>query len=176
MKDFVVIHDPAGKEPEGRIITGNAYAVAKSKGVVMLPVEPALIHRSAFAGWAKRCYGDGIEFAGTHASRGCSLAMHAHPDFPTMHWAARVVPVERRISGSLRLASDTTQLHSLAVGIAPISPPVVLDETSEPDEHGGWTIFGTAKATIPGDAYIAVQLYGMLTGARVAWFAISQSV
>lgn len=176
MKDFVVIHDPAGKEPEGRIITGNAVAVAKANGVVLLPVEPALIPRSAFAGWAKRCYGDGIEFAGTHASRGCTLAMHAHPDFPTMHWVARVVPTERRVAGSLRLASDTTQMHSLAVGIAPISPPVVLDQLSEPDAHGGWTIYGTAKATIPGDAYIAVQLYGMLTGARVAWFAISQSV
>jgi hypothetical protein len=93
-----------------------------------------------------------------------------------MHWAARVVPVERRISGALRLASDTTQLHSLAVGIAPTSSPVILDELGAPDAQGGWTIYGTAKATIPGDAYIAVQLYGMITGARVAWFAISQSV
>jgi hypothetical protein len=175
MKDFVVIHDPVGKLPEGKVLTGNAVAVAKSRGVVILPVEPDLIPRSAFAGWAKRCYGDGEHFAQMQSSRGCALALHAHPDFPTLHWAARIVPFAPHIEGSLRIASDTAQLHSLACGIAPITSPVVLDKLGEEDAQGGWTVYGAAKATIPGDAYIAVQLYGMMTGARVAWFAISQS-
>lgn len=175
--DYVVIFDPDGVEPEGEILEKQRAAVANARGVVSLPVVPALLSRNAFAGWSKRSYGRGWKYDPNKAGRGCPLAIHVDRGYRTVNWVARIVRDEKlgAIGGSLRLAADTAQMSSLATGIInDVSPPAV-STLGDADSAGGWTISGRATVNIPGDAFIGFQLYGQLSGARVAWFAASQS-
>lgn len=174
---FVVVFDPAGIECEGELLAGNRAEVARSKGVVLLPVDVDVLRRSAFAGWAKRAFGRGWQYDPNKGSRGCPLMLHASPQFPIIHWAARIVrdPELGALNGSLRLAPDTAQLGAHAAGLAPESPPIQVVELPPVDGTGGWIVGGRARATIPADMNLALQLYGTLAGARVQWFAASQS-
>lgn len=173
----VVVHDPNGVEPEGEVLVGNHAEVARSRGVVLLPLEQAVLKRSAFSGWARRAYGRGWMFDGRRSSRGCPLMLHVSPEYPLIHWVARIV-VDAELgplSGMLRLAADTAQMGAHATGLMPESPPVNVPDLGPPDANGGWFVGGSARANIPADMFLAFQLYGTLTGARVQWFAASQS-
>jgi len=173
----VVIFDPQGIEPEGEVLNGQAAEVAKARGVAMLPIVTPLLRRNAFAGWAKRAYGRGWKFDPTKSSRGCPLSLHADPQFPIITWTARIVRDDAMgdVSGTLRFAADTAQSNSLATGINNETPPVSIPALGAPDELNGWTIGGRARVSIPGDSFIAFQLFGQLSGARVEWFAASQT-
>jgi hypothetical protein len=174
---YVVIYDPEGDEPEGEILDGQRAEVARSRGVVTLPVVAALMRRNAFAGWAKRAYGRGWKYDAHKAARGCPLSLHVDAGYPVVHWVARLVRDESlgAPSGTLRFASDTAQISSYATGITNDSSPQALSALGEPDEDGGWTISGRAHANVRGDSFLAFQLFGQLSGARVAWFAVSQT-
>lgn len=174
---IVTIYDPEGIEPEGELLTGNRAEVARARGVITLPVEADIIRRSAFAGWAKRAYGKGWQYTSHQGSRGCPIMLHASPQFPAIHWAARLVrdPALGEVGGSLRLATDTAQLGAHPTGMMPESGPVQASELGAPDGGGGWIISGRARANIPADMFLALQLYGTLAGARVQWFAVSQT-
>ena len=174
---IVVLHDPSGKHAEGEILTANVAEVAKSKHVVTIPIIPQLLRDNAFAGYAKRAYGRGWTFDAQKAGRGCPLALHVDAEYPTLHWAARIlIDGPGRVDGTLRLATDTAQINASAIGLSPITSPIQLSTLGEPDEQGGWTIGGKATASIPGAMFIGLQLYGMAQNVRVLWFAASQSV
>lgn len=160
---------------EGEIVSGNALEVARSKGVTLLLVEPELLRRSAFAGWSKRSYGVGWVYSNQQSSRGCPLMLHASPQFTLINWAACIVrdPELGPPGGSLRLAMDTAQQGAQATGILPETSPVRIAEVLE--GVASVVVQGKARASIPADMFLAVQLYGMLSGARVRWFAMSQS-
>lgn len=174
---IVVLYDPSGKHAEGEILTANAAEVAKSRGVATLPIVPQLLRDNAFAGYAKRAYGRGWTFDAQKAGRGCPLALHVDAEYPTIHWAARILADgPARIDGTLRMATDTAQMNASAIGLAPKTAPIQLAALGDPDANGGWTIGGSATASIPGAMFIGLQLYGMAQNVRVLWFAASQSV
>jgi hypothetical protein len=177
MPSVVVVHDPEGVEAEGEILEGQRAEVARSRGIAVLPVVPALLRRNAFAGWARRAYGRGWRYDAARGSRGCPLTLHVAADHPTIHWTARIVRDETlgEPSGTLRFATDTAQISSSATGIINEENPPNLATLGAPDAHGGWTISGRAQANVPGDTFLAFQLFGQLAGARVAWFAASQT-
>jgi len=177
MFHVVVVHDPAGVEPEGEVLIDNRAEVARARGVATLPVVPELMKRGAFAGWAKRAYGRGWVFDPRRSSRGCPLMLHVTPEYPVIHWLARVVVDAElgSLGGTLRIASDTAQVGAHATGLMPETSPVSMLHLGPPDAGGGWFVGGRARADIPADMFLAVQLYGTLMGARVQWFAMSQS-
>ena len=177
MSAQVVIFDPEGIELEGELLTGNRAEVARARGVVCLPVVPDAIRRSAFAGWAKRSYGSGWLYTSHQGTRGCPIMLHASPVLPIIHWKAQVAVDASlgTVGGTLRLAIDTAQLGAHPAGLMPESNPVVIGALGEPDARGGWIVGGRARANIPADMFLALQLYGALAGARVQWFAVSQT-
>lgn len=178
MRHAVIVHDPKGHEPEGEILSGNAIGVAQARGLILLPVEIDVLRRGGLSGWAKRAYGRGWSYDAIVASRGCPLVLHVSPSFPLIVWCARVQstdPSGAGVSGALRLAPDTAQPGAGALGMSPETSPVQLPTLGPPDEDGGWTIGGRARASIPGDMFLALQLYGQVGGARVTWFTASQT-
>lgn len=176
MRHAVIVHDPSGREPEGDVLSGNAIGVAAARGVVLLPVELDELRRGGVSGWSKRAYGRGWEYNAIAAARGCPLVLHISPQYPIIEWRARVqADPAGSLSGSLRLAPDTAQPGAGALGLAPETPAVQLQTLGPPDEAGGWCIGGRARASIPGDMFLALQLYGQVGGARVLWFAASQT-
>lgn len=177
MRHAVIVHDPTEhQEPEGEVITGNAIGVAQARGVVLLPIELDMLRRGGLSGWAKRAYGRGWRYDAHAASRGCPLVLHISPEYPLIVWCARLqADPDGFLSGALRLAPDTAQAGAGACGLAPQTPPVQLSALGPADEDGGWIIGGRALSSIPGDMFLALQLYGQVTGARVTWFAASQT-
>jgi hypothetical protein len=176
MRHAVIVHDPEGREPEGEVISGNAIGVAAARGVVLLPVEIDVLRRGGVSGWSKRVYGRGWQYDAIAAARGCPLVLHISPAYPLIVWVARVqADPAGSLSGSLRLAPDTAQVGAGAIGLAPESSSVQLQTLGPPDAEGGWIISGRARASIPGDMFLALQLYGQVGGARVLWFAASQT-
>jgi hypothetical protein len=176
MKHAVVIHDSKRELFEGEILSGNAVGVAVARGVVVLPVEVDLLRRSGLSGWSKRSYGRGWKYDAIAASRGCPLVIHVAPQFPILEWRARlVVDGDGPPHGALRFAADTASVNASATGIMPETGAVQMADLGAPDADGGWFIGGRGRASIPADLSLALQLYGQVGGARVSWFAVSQT-
>lgn len=180
MKHAVIVFDPTNTDPEGEIITGNAVGVARARGAVLLPIELDLLRRGGVSGWVKRSYGRGWRYDAVAAARGCPLVLHVTAGYPGIEWAARLqaddpagAPVNT--AGSLRLAADTAQAGAQAAGISPDTSPVALPALGAPDKQGGWTIGGRSRLMATSDMMVGLQLYGQIGGARVIWFAASQS-
>jgi len=170
----VVIFDPHGVEPEGEILTAQRLAVARSHGVVALPVDVDMMRATALGGYAKRSYGKGWRFDALRAGRGCPLVLYAAAAHPTLHWAVRLVADGPERHGQLRVAVDTGQLGVNASGLSPVTPPILPADLGEPDAGGGWTCIGHGTLSLRDDSLAGFMLYGTLTGVRVAWWAVSQ--
>ncbi len=176
MNHAVVIHDPEGREPEGEILSRNAIGVAHARGAVLLPVELDTMRRGGVCGWSKRHYGRGWQYDAVVASRGCPLILHVSPEYPVIVWCARLqADPDGSVSGSLRLAPDTAQVGAGACGLAPENSAIQIQALGPPDQDGGWFIGGRSRASIPADMFLGLQLYGQVGGARVLWFAASQT-
>lgn len=178
-KHAVVVHDPEGRELDGEVLSGNAIAVAKARGVVLLPVELDLLRRGGASGWVKRSYGRGWNYDRVIAARGCPLVMHADPAFPLIVWVARLQAdepsIEGSVTGSLRLAADTGQAGAHSAGMSPLNPPIQLHALGPADAAGGWYIEGGSRVGLGADQMLGLQLYGQIGGARVRWLAASQT-
>lgn len=176
MKHAVVIYDSKGDLYEGEILSGNAVGVAAARGVALLPVETDILRRSGISGWSKRCYGRGWKYDAIAASRGCPLVLHVAQAFPILEWRARLIPDgDGPPHGALRFAADTAAVNASPTGIMPETGAAQMAALGPLDDDGGWTIGGRARASIPGDMALALQLYGQVGGARVIWFAASQT-
>lgn len=176
MRHAIVVFDPVGKEHEGEILSGNAISVAQARGVVLLPLELDALRRGGASGWVKRSYGEGWRYDPVMAARGCPLILFAEAAYPNLEWVARLqAELEGGRCGSLRLATDTAQAGGGAAGLSPEAGPVQVQKLGDPDETGGWFIRGRARVMLPSDMFLALQLYGQVGGARVRWFAVSQT-
>lgn len=170
----VVIYDPRGVEPEGEILSGQRLVVARSHGVETLPVDVDVMRSTALGGYAKRAYGSGWRFDALRAGRGCPLVLYASAAHQRLHWCIRLVATSPEPQGQLRVAVDTGQLGVHAAGLSPVTPPIMVVELGEPDAVGGWTCRGHGTISMQSDALAGFMLYGTLSGARVAWWAVSQ--
>lgn len=187
MRHAVVVFDPSGNQLDGEVISGNAIGVAQARGVALLPVELELLRHGGVSGYSKRSYGRGWRYNPVGATRGCPLVLHVSAGFDALEWCARILPetpppaAEGEVAeplplgGSIRMAPDTAQVGAGAIGISPETPAIQLQLLGPPDAAGGWTVTGRARMGITGDMFLALQLYGQMAGARVVWFAASQT-
>lgn len=183
----VIIEDPTHKRFTGTVIAANQFPQAAGEGVVILPIEPELLRLGGISGYVKREYGEGFVFDGPAASRGCPLVMSVAPDLRTLHWCARLVPEVRRVqagqepiepampSGMLRFSSDTAQTGGGMIGLFSEDGPTPLHGLGEPDAAGGWIVHGKANINVVAATVAAFMLYGMSSGVRVRYLAVSQT-
>lgn len=175
-KSAVVLFDPSGEEPEGEVLSGHRLAAARSRGVEALPVDVTLLRSGALSGYARRCYGRGWRYDANQSGRGCPLVLYASTQYPEIHWLVRLIPdpeLHQR-AGHLRVAVDTAQAGAQAAGLSPRGSPLNAGTLGDPDAAGGWSWRGESHVTLVGDQLLGLQLYGALSGLRVAWWAVSQ--
>lgn len=175
----IVVSDPEGVLPEGKLIDGqNQLSVLEKRPsrVIMLPVDPDLIYSNAVGGYFKRAWGSGWNFTNMRAERGCPMMLYAQQAREFIHWCARVVPLGDDPRGIIRLTSNTSQLGSVATaGLSLMGEPNDISTLGPPDSFGGWTLFGKARLSIHSDGYIGFNLYGVANNLSVLWSAVSQS-
>ena len=170
----IVIWDPTGKLPEGEIVYGtNGIAVLHSKGGVTLPVELELLKINAVSGFFARNWGSGIGFNRMMGTRACPMLLFVHPDYTTIHWAARLECDEGH-QGTFRLTTDSSQVGIIGGGLA-ANETVVDISGLEPDLYGGITIGGSCKLNCTTEGYLGLSIYGTAIGARVVWSAVTQA-
>lgn len=173
---FVVLFDPrADGLREGTIVEGVKVEAMKAAGVALLPVEGDLLGRNGASGWTKRCWGEGDALHPQQNRRGCPIVLHVSPYFPTLHWIARVVPVEKEPRGMLRMSVDTTQIGVMPGGLNVIEGPTRIEELGEAPESGGWLVRGKAGIHSNVEGFLGLGLFGTLAGCRVEWLAVSQT-
>lgn len=178
MSEKVVVYDPTGEIPDGEVLEDNALKVFEARGGVALPVHVPLLGRNGVAGYVKRSYGRGIMFGMTANKRGCPVLLYAVKDCPVVHWAARLDAVADAVpDGRIRLVGDGTQVGAAIAsgGVSSSAPTVEIAKLGEPDDGGGWIVRGQSRLVALSDGFVALGLYGAMTGVKVLWLAVSQS-
>lgn len=171
----VVVWDPSGQIPEGRIVS-NATTVEllEQQGVVLMPVDAELVYRMPIAGYFRKAYGDGWRFDEMVGRRGCPLLLYIEPDRTFIHWRALVVPIGSDVQGVLRLTTDSALPGALSGGLSATAEAVNLAELGEPGKYG-WVIGGSTRMNCTGEGYFGLSLYGACKGIAVKWAAVSQA-
>ena len=174
MQQRVIIYDPKGDRPTGEIVEGKKAELLVAHGIPSLPVEPHLLSRNGASGWVNREYGKGAALEAIASRRACPIVLYVLPGYQQINWLARVIPAsaEADVSGRLRLANDTAQVNVIKGGLATAQ---FAEVDGEPDDEGGWTIAGSSRFNAGLEGFMGLCLYGTLSGARVLWFAVSQS-
>lgn len=174
----IVVWDPSGAMPEGSIVTDLPALSLAAAGVVMLPVVPRLFESSGVGGYAKRAWGPGVELSQHMPRLSCPLTMYAAKELRGLHWVARLAPISvapfPEVHGQIRLTADGNQpgvLNASFQGGAHVD----LKALGPIDARGGWTVGGHGIITPSGDGYTGFALYGVGSGLRVLWAAISQA-
>ena len=176
MSERVVIWDQLGVHPQGEIIRGTTTEINNLGGdLVCLPVEAGLLERSGAAGYVVRKFGHGVEFDANNRRFGCSISLYAFPGFRSLSWVARVLPIGvDRPNGYLKLTGESGKPGGSSGGLVATEPPFQLS-AAVPDHHGGWLIGGKAQLAIVQEGYLALALFGLMTGGRVEMLAVAQS-
>lgn len=178
MSTKVVVYDPAGEVPDGEVLTDNVLKVFEARGGVALPVHPPLLVKNGAAGWIKRSYGNGVMFGMTANKRGCPVVIYVTKDCPRIHWAARLGSVADAVpDGRIRLVGDGSQSGAAIStgGVSSSAPTVEVAKLGEPDDGGGWIVRGESRLVALAEGFVALGLYGAMTGVKVRWLAVSQS-
>jgi hypothetical protein len=163
---------------EGTIVDGErAIAVLQSRGAPMLPVDPSLFDRNPIAGYSRRSWGNGGQrFERMIGHRACPLMLYVIPGTPTLHWTARVEPIEdtTESKGTFRLTTNTG-VHGVTLtgGLVADDRASVID--CPPDANGGWTIGGSVRVNCAMEGFLALSIYGAAVGLRVVWAAVTQA-
>lgn len=176
---WMVVHDPIGKHPIGTVLAvEHMRATAEfARGVVALPIDRDMLGSpNPVVGYFRRDWGFGVPFNAPGTSRGCPMLLMALPSRYFLHWAARIVPVERStpVGGQIRLVASTALQLGIGGGISHDDLPK-LNELGPPDDQGGWVIRGRNRISIGQEGFIAFDLYGPVQNARVLWSAVTQS-
>ena len=177
---IIVVQDIAGAGlVEGDILAGNRAQVARQKAIV-LPVEPGLLELSAVAGYFRKNFGRGYQLTFPAAGRACPMVLYNVRERTMLHWAAYIVRdvSDHPIRGHLRLATDTRQAQVLAGGLHHDTPPVdaAKETTRHADALGGWAVYGRARLSVQAEGYLGLCIHGALSGARILWSAVTQTL
>lgn len=173
----ILVWDPTGEIPEGEILEGaNKIAAVERRGGVVLPFDPKLATNNAVAGYFRRSWGSGIHFDRMIGLRACPMMIYAVPDFPSFHWAARIMPIEgaKETKGIFRCTNNSGQVGTLTGGLGAMGEPIELNDTP-PDKFGGWTIRGSNRLNCTLEGYLGLSIYATAVGARVMWSAVTQA-
>lgn len=176
----VVVWDPDEGYAEGEVVDGNvAYQLVATRRVAVLPVEPDLLLINAQSGFVVHHYGSGYAYDPAMPRIGSPIVLYMNPDYPYLNWAARLTVrgiVASAQRGALKFAADTGQRGTvLASGISEYAAAPHLETLGIPDAHGGWTIYGRSRCNARLEGFTGFGLFGTLSGARVQWFALTQT-
>lgn len=186
---WLVVYDPRRAAPEGSVLEGDeqdkARGALERRGVVLLPVDAALLDLSALSGWFKRSFGQGVELSGMRGTRCCPLVLHVEPDREFVHLAVRLTPQPLKAGesstarGQVRLVSDPSGATTgVSGGLSALELPgrtPFNDDLGPPDAAGGWTLRRAYRLSCSMRGAMMMQLYGVAQGVRVAWAAVSQA-
>lgn len=179
----IVVHDPGSHFALGELIEGDrAVALLKSRGGVALPVEPDLIGRNAVSGFFRRDWGRGEEFNGLLGTRACPMLLYALPEYTTINWALRLLPIEgaTECRGLFRLAAHSGQVGCITGGLAANGQAFQIEDApGAPPAHerlrDGFIIEGTSTLNCGLEGYLGLSIYGTAIGLRVIWSAVTQT-
>lgn len=181
--NYVVVWDPEDVYWEGSIVDAAQALPLKARGVCLLPCDPKLFKRSGIGGYMRRGWGAGWPLDQTFPTLFCPLTIWASPTHRRIEWAARLLPIPSLVAraheagldlaGMIRLTNDSTQSAVSQAAMSPGAPPIDGRSLRRTDEHGGWTVGGSAAIHPVQDGHYGFALYGSLPGVRVAWAAIT---
>jgi hypothetical protein len=176
MRHEVVVFDPEGILPEGRVFQQDeALGRAKRRGVVFVQIDGRLKPK-ALTPYAKFFYGDGLAVNPLVPSYVGHGALWLARDRAFVAWAAMLRhEVGTKPLGLLRLVGDPSQPP---LGQAPVSDNTTnRASVSAPLSAGeSWTVVsGVVPCQVGIDGIYAFALHGYATGARLAWLALSQA-
>lgn len=185
----VVIEDPQDEYWEGALVDGARAHILKARGAVVLPIEPANLHKSAVGGYYRRAWGSGWPLAESLPAMHCPIVLYAAPAYVMgagrLNAALRLVPAPElvgrvregaRLSGAIRLAAWSGQPSAHSAGFQPAEDTCLDVGTLGPmDDRDGWTHYMGGNLHVPADGFFSCALYGAAAGLRVVWIAVSQS-
>lgn len=184
-KQFVVVHDPENTYYEGSLVDPQRANQLRSRGVVLLPVDPELFKVSAAGGYFRRSWGAGWPLDAPHPVISAQLLIYCAPQYPQVHWVARLGLTEEATAsgqdkyldaqGSLRMVCDSSQRTPYNAKLSPQDPPVDVGSLVKTPqaEGGGWVVGGRARVQCATEGHYGFGLYGHAPGLRVLWAAIS---
>lgn len=175
MNTQIVVHDPRGRFAIGTILEDASAQKEAAEGLILLPCDPELIYgqsASAAGGYVVRHWGLGVLYDGMRATRACPMLLHVFPGREWIHWAAMVKP-DGDMRGNLTLVTNTAAIASMKGGLAQVDRPPALESLELLD--GQEVIRGRCRIQVGAEGYLAMNLYGALTGTRVMWSAATQS-
>jgi hypothetical protein len=191
----IVVHDPEDQFWEGALIETEAAAGLRARGVVTLPIAPAIVTRSAVSGYFRRSWGSGWPLGGTVPKRICPMMLYvmrgvepaSAVGLRTINWAARLVPENEQVkaqleggmklTGTVQLVADSGQPGASSGGFgATPETAVQMNKMGPMDLFDGWTIYGRGTINTPSDMLFSCALYGAVLGVKVSWAAVSQSI
>jgi hypothetical protein len=184
MNKFISVWDPSGEIIDGTLFDPQTASQKAAHGVVMLSTDVGVHRDHAHGAFAKRSWGTGLPADDLPGMRYFApIALYGEPNHTKLSWAARIRPVAASdVSGALIGINGQCSLHPLAgqrggmqLAYAVNEMPLALTALGPPDEHGGWTLKGTANVTIAGPGFYAFALAGTVMGVRVMWVATTFS-
>ena len=69
----VVVDDPSGQYWEGALVKGREGHILRSRGVIVLPVDPRMFRFSGIGGYMKRSWGAGFPLTNVVPALNCPL-------------------------------------------------------------------------------------------------------
>lgn len=184
---YVVVEDRSGEWWEGSLVDGTRARQLEARGVVLLPTIPDLFRVSGVGAYHKRAWGAGLKLDRMTPRHVSPMTIYCSKEFTALHWRARLIPEPDLLEklngegevvspdGFLRIIYDPSQPLPYKLGLMSNEMVDARSLTKNQLKDGGFDIGGVAKINAPGDAHYGVALYGMMSGLRVAWSAVSQA-
>lgn len=180
---YVVTYDPKGMYWEGGIVDEGRGRKLLTRGVSLLPVNPALFGQHPGAGYARRGWGAGYPLNPIPGFV-APLVLYVLPSLHELHWQARLIAdksyirqgeeePEKQLKGNIRIAEFGQGGVSLS-GEEKLRH-YDLSKLGEPDAEGCWVVEGKANLNVSGKQFCSLALYGEGEGIRVLWLAVTQT-
>lgn len=173
----VVIWDPSGAHLEGEVLKGLTTEQGLDERLITLPIHAELIDRCGAGGYVVRRFGKGVEYDANDRRFGCAISLYAFPGYRTLSWVARVVSTrgDAQIEGTLKLTGESGKPGGASGGLIATEPPFPLTASKLDASGKGVLIGGKAQLAIAQPGFLSLALFGLMTGGRVEWLAVSQS-
>jgi hypothetical protein len=179
----IIVEDIEGLVGEGAVVEEKmARHLAPNRSVCCMPVTYPT--RGGVHGFHKVMFGRGHVISPVYAAHVARLTLMLDQGQHLLHWRAKVTRCNwdielhsdnfRNISGSLRLAGDSSQ-GIPTCGVSPegqfnmsqLTEDMLLNDRT-------WIIGGRARANVQQPGCYAFSLYGNAPGFKVIWVALSQ--
>jgi hypothetical protein len=177
MRHEIVVFDPEGAIPEGKVFRQDAeLAAMKRNAVVTIPtIQPSARRLLSFS---KSLFGDGLEVSETIPNYVGSAGLLLQPRVQAdrVSWAAmlRHAPGVAR-GGEVRLVGDP---RCAPFGQGPVSddPGNRASVVSGVQMSSSLAVVtGVVPCQVPAEGFYAFALHGWARGCRLVWLAVSQA-